>query len=82
MNGLSLKIHEKITMIYNLGVVKLIFPFCSRGGPIRRSARRMGCAYKSCKKQLGMMVIAVGLSSYNVALFHLISHAFFYIGCM
>jgi NADH-ubiquinone oxidoreductase chain 5 len=27
--------------------------------------------------QLGMMVIAVGLSSYNVALFHLISHAFY-----
>jgi hypothetical protein len=27
--------------------------------------------------QLGMMVIAVGLSSYNVALFHLINHAFF-----
>ena len=29
------------------------------------------------KKQLGMMVIAVGLSSYNVALFHLINHAFY-----
>jgi NADH:ubiquinone oxidoreductase subunit 5 (subunit L)/multisubunit Na+/H+ antiporter MnhA subunit len=27
--------------------------------------------------QLGMMVIAVGLSSYNVALFHLILHAFY-----
>jgi NADH-ubiquinone oxidoreductase chain 5 len=27
--------------------------------------------------QLGMMVIAVGLSSYNVALFHLINHAFY-----
>jgi NADH:ubiquinone oxidoreductase subunit 5 (subunit L)/multisubunit Na+/H+ antiporter MnhA subunit len=81
MNGLSLKIHEKITMIYNLGVVKLIFPFCSRV-VLSDAARRMGCAYKSCKKQLGMMVIAVGLSSYNVALFHLISHAFFYIGCM
>ncbi|KAH0602357.1 uncharacterized protein H6S33_008832 [Morchella sextelata] len=26
--------------------------------------------------QLGMMVIAVGLSSYNVALFHLVNHAF------
>ena len=24
-----------------------------------------------------MMVIAVGLSSYNVALFHLVNHAFF-----
>jgi len=30
----------------------------------------------STMSQLGMMVIAVGLSSYNVALFHLINHAF------
>lgn len=28
-------------------------------------------------KQLGMMFIAVGLSSYNIALFHLINHAFY-----
>src|SRR5690242_19885753 len=27
--------------------------------------------------QLGMMVIAIGLSSYNVAIFHLINHAFY-----
>jgi NADH-ubiquinone oxidoreductase chain 5 len=27
--------------------------------------------------QLGMMVIAVGLSTYNVALFHLVNHAFY-----
>jgi NADH-ubiquinone oxidoreductase chain 5 len=27
--------------------------------------------------QLGMMVIAIGLSSYNVALFHLVNHAFY-----
>jgi NADH-ubiquinone oxidoreductase chain 5 len=31
----------------------------------------------STMSQLGMMVIAVGLSSYNVALFHLINHAFY-----
>jgi NADH-ubiquinone oxidoreductase chain 5 len=30
----------------------------------------------STMSQLGMMVIAVGLSSYNVALFHLVNHAF------
>ena len=30
----------------------------------------------STMSQLGMMVIAVGLSSYNIALFHLINHAF------
>jgi NADH-ubiquinone oxidoreductase chain 5 len=28
-------------------------------------------------QQLGMMVIAIGLSSYNIALFHLINHAFY-----
>lgn len=27
--------------------------------------------------QLGMMVIAIGLSSYNIAIFHLINHAFY-----
>jgi len=27
--------------------------------------------------QLGMMVIAIGLSSYNVAIFHLVNHAFY-----
>src|SRR3978361_1916864 len=31
----------------------------------------------STMSQLGMMVIAVGLSSYNVSLFHLINHAFY-----
>nr|ARS43766.1 NADH dehydrogenase subunit 5 [Phlyctis boliviensis] len=31
----------------------------------------------STMSQLGMMVIAVGLSSYNLALFHLMNHAFY-----
>ena len=31
----------------------------------------------STMSQLGMMVIAVGISSYNIALFHLINHAFY-----
>jgi NADH-ubiquinone oxidoreductase chain 5 len=29
----------------------------------------------STMSQLGMMVIAVGLSCYNIALFHLVNHA-------
>lgn len=33
-------------------------------------------AYSTCS-QLGYMFIAVGLSQYNVALFHLVNHAFF-----
>lgn len=31
----------------------------------------------STMSQLGLMVVAVGLSSYNVALFHLVNHAFY-----
>lgn len=31
----------------------------------------------STMSQLGLMVIAVGLSSYNIALFHLVNHAFY-----
>ena len=31
----------------------------------------------STMSQLGMMIIAIGLSSYNIALFHLINHAFY-----
>ena len=31
----------------------------------------------STMSQLGMMVIAIGLSSYNVALYHLVNHAFY-----
>jgi len=38
--------------------------------------------YNKCILQLCMMVIAVGLSSYNVALFHLINHAYLFIECI
>src|ERR1700743_2008960 len=31
----------------------------------------------STMSQLGMMVIGIGLSSYNIALFHLVNHAFY-----
>jgi NADH-ubiquinone oxidoreductase chain 5 len=31
----------------------------------------------STMSQLGMMVIAIGLSNYNIALFHLVNHAFY-----
>src|SRR5947207_2335282 len=31
----------------------------------------------STMSQLGMMIIAIGLSSYNIALYHLVNHAFY-----
>ena len=31
----------------------------------------------STMSQLGMMVVAIGLSSYNIAIFHLVNHAFY-----
>jgi NADH-ubiquinone oxidoreductase chain 5 len=33
-------------------------------------------AYSTCS-QLGMLMVACGLSQYNAALFHLVNHAFF-----
>ena len=39
--------------------------------------RREKQELKEEMSQLGMMVIAVGLSSYNIALFHLVNHAFY-----
>jgi NADH-ubiquinone oxidoreductase chain 5 len=66
MNGLSLKINEINFMINKemVQIVSLKFSF-------------LNVFLMIIILQLGMMVIAVGLSSYNVALFHLINHAFY-----
>lgn len=44
-------------------------------GLVQNDLKRV-IAYSTCS-QLGMMVFACGLSNYNVALFHLVNHAFF-----
>jgi len=56
-----------------LGAITTIFS--SLVGLFQQDIKKV-IAY-STMSQLGMMVIAVGLSLYNVALFHLINHAFY-----
>lgn len=56
-----------------LGAITTIFS--SLVGLFQQDIKKV-IAY-STMSQLGMMVIAVGLSSYNIALFHLINHAFY-----
>jgi len=49
--------------------------FASTVGLFQNDIKKV-IAYSTCS-QLGMMFVAIGLSSYNVALLHLVSHAFF-----
>ena len=56
-----------------LGAITTIFS--SLVGLFQQDIKKI-IAY-STMSQLGMMVIAIGLSSYNIALFHLINHAFY-----
>jgi NADH-ubiquinone oxidoreductase chain 5 len=56
-----------------LGAVTTVFS--SLVGLFQQDIKKV-IAY-STMSQLGMMVIAIGLSSYNIALFHLINHAFY-----
>lgn len=56
-----------------LGAITTIFS--SLVGLFQQDIKKI-IAY-STMSQLGMMVIAIGLSSYNLAIFHLINHAFY-----
>ena len=62
-----------LLVIIWLGAITTIFS--SLIGLFQQDIKKV-IAY-STMSQLGMMVIAIGLSSYNVALFHLINHAFY-----
>jgi NADH-ubiquinone oxidoreductase chain 5 len=62
-----------LLLILWLGAITTIFS--SLVGLFQQDIKRV-IAY-STMSQLGMMVIAVGISSYNLALFHLINHAFY-----
>ena len=56
-----------------IGVITTIFS--SLVGLFQQDIKKV-IAY-STMSQLGMMVVAIGLSSYNIALFHLVNHAFY-----
>ena len=49
--------------------------FAATTGLLQNDSKRI-IAYSTCS-QIGYLFIAVGLSQYNVALFHLVNHAFF-----
>jgi NADH-ubiquinone oxidoreductase chain 5 len=62
-----------LLIILWLGVITTVFS--SLIGAFQQDIKKI-IAY-STMSQLGMMVIAIGLSSYNIAIFHLINHAFY-----
>ena len=62
-------------LIICLWVGALTTVFSSLIGLFQQDIKKV-IAY-STMSQLGMMVLAIGLSSYNIALYHLINHAFY-----
>ena len=67
--------YSSIVLILCLWVGAITTIFSSLVGLFQQDIKKV-IAY-STMSQLGMMVIAVGLSSYNIALFHLVNHAFY-----
>ena len=67
--------YSSTVLILCLWVGAVTSVFSSLVGLFQQDIKKV-IAY-STMSQLGMMVIAVGLSSYNIALFHLINHAFY-----
>src|SRR5246127_4533960 len=67
--------YSSTVLILCLWVGAITSVFSSLVGLFQQDIKKV-IAY-STMSQLGMMVIAVGLSSYNVALFRLINHAFY-----
>jgi len=67
--------YSSTVLIACLWIGSITTVFSSLVGLFQQDIKKV-IAY-STMSQLGMMVIAVGLSSYNVALFHLVNHAFY-----
>lgn len=63
------------TLIVITWVGALTAFFAASTGLLQNDLKRV-IAYSTCS-QMGYLFIAVGLSQYNVALFHLVNHAFF-----
>ena len=67
--------YSNTVLLLSLWVGAITTIFSSLIGLFQQDIKKV-IAY-STMSQLGMMVIAIGLSSYNVALFHLVNHAFY-----
>jgi NADH-ubiquinone oxidoreductase chain 5 len=67
--------YSSTTLLLCLWIGGITTVFSSLIGLFQQDIKKV-IAY-STMSQLGMMVIAIGLSSYNIALFHLINHAFY-----
>lgn len=67
--------YSSTTLLICLFLGGLTTVFSSLTGFFQQDIKKI-IAY-STMSQLGLMVVAIGLSSYNVALFHLINHAFY-----
>lgn len=67
--------YSSTVLIFSLWIGAITTVFSSLIGLFQQDIKKV-IAY-STMSQLGMMVIAVGLSSYNLALFHLVNHAFY-----
>ncbi len=67
--------YSSIVLILALWIGTITTVFSSLIGLFQQDIKKV-IAY-STMSQLGMMIIAIGLSSYNIALFHLINHAFY-----
>ena len=67
--------YSSLVLLLCLWVGAITTVFSSLVGLFQQDIKKV-IAY-STMSQLGMMVIAVGLSSYNIALFHLVNHAFY-----
>jgi len=67
--------YSSTVLILCLWIGSITTVFSSLIGLFQQDIKKV-IAY-STMSQLGMMVIAIGLSSYNVALFHLVNHAFY-----
>jgi NADH-ubiquinone oxidoreductase chain 5 len=67
--------YSSTVLIVSLWLGAITTVFSSLIGLFQQDIKKV-IAY-STMSQLGMMVIAIGLSSYNIALFHLVNHAFY-----
>jgi len=67
--------YSSTVLLLSLWIGAITTVFSSLIGLFQQDIKKV-IAY-STMSQLGMMVIAVGLSCYNIALFHLVNHAFY-----